>query len=250
MPKHDTDVDVVQLVVAHSASESTADWERSVGAKFMPVSVVLAEIDATLYGADAVMTGASKLNTPLDVPTTLAAVRPAVPTMPLPRVPMHAADVAVVQLVVLQSASPRTAVTETSVGAKIMPVSVTLAAADATLYGAAAEITGPSNVNTALDDPTTPATVSPLVPIRPAPRVPIHATDVVVVQLVVKQSARDITAVGEALVGAKFMPVKVMLGKTDPTLYGDTAVMTGASKLNKAFDVPTKPINNSPNWPV
>ena len=58
VPKHDTDVDVVQLVVAHSASESTADWERSVGAKFMPVSVVLATNDATLYGADAVTTGA------------------------------------------------------------------------------------------------------------------------------------------------------------------------------------------------
>ena len=103
----------------------------------------------------------SKLNTPLDVPTTLAAVSPTVPTMPLPRVPMHAADVAVVQLVVLQSASARTAVTETSVGAKIMPVSVTLAAADATLYGAAAEITGANELRLSTGQPKALASISP-----------------------------------------------------------------------------------------
>ena len=88
----------------------------------------------------------------------------------------------------------------------------------------------PSNVNTELDEPTTPATVSPMVPIKPAPRVPMHATDVVVVQLVVEQSARDITATGEASVGAKFVPVNVTLTTPDPTLWGAAAVTTGASK--------------------
>ena len=57
-----------------------------------------------------------------------------------------------------------------------------------------------------------------MVPIEPVPRVPMHATDVVVVQLVVKQSARETTAVAEASVEAKFMPVNVMLDVTDPAL--------------------------------
>ena len=57
-----------------------------------------------------------------------------------------------------------------------------------------------------------------MVPIKPVPRVPMHATDVVVVQLVVKQSARETTAVAEASVEAKFMPVNVMLDVTDPAL--------------------------------
>ena len=70
-----------------------------------------------------------------DVPTTPAAVIPAVPTSPSPRMPMHAADVAVVQLLVAQLASANTAVNVASAGAKFMPVRVTLAVADATLYG-------------------------------------------------------------------------------------------------------------------
>ena len=99
----------------------------------MPVRVTLAVADTTLYGDDPVRTGAgpkankcqhnkdwcdhkmckftpSKLNTMDDVPTTPAAVIPAVPTSPSPRMPMHAADDAVVQLLVAQSANPSTAV--------------------------------------------------------------------------------------------------------------------------------------------
>ena len=48
---------------------------------------------------------------------------------------MHAADVADVQLVVAQLASASTAVKVGSAGAKFMPVRVTLAEAEATLYG-------------------------------------------------------------------------------------------------------------------
>ena len=70
-----------------------------------------------------------------DVPTTSATVRPAVPTSPSPRMPMHAADVAVVQLVVAQLASANTAVNVAYAGAKFMPVRVTLAVADTALYG-------------------------------------------------------------------------------------------------------------------
>ena len=63
---------------------------------------------------------------------------------PAPRTPMHATDVAVVQLVVLQSASASTAVVVASVRAKLAPVSVTLATTDPTLYGNAAVIAGPA----------------------------------------------------------------------------------------------------------
>ena len=107
----------------------------------MPVRVMLAEADATLYGDDAVRRGAetgmlndetktstlvvedrsqtkssfdkhikpSKLNTADDDPTIPAAVIPVVPTRPSPRMPMHAADVAVVQLLVAQLACANTA---------------------------------------------------------------------------------------------------------------------------------------------
>ena len=84
----------------------------------------------------------SKLNTVLDVPTTVATLTPTVPTSPAPGMPTHATDVAVVQLDVAQSASATTAVTVPSVGAKLVPVSVTLATTDATLYGDAAVATG------------------------------------------------------------------------------------------------------------
>ena len=79
----------------------------------------------------------------LDVPTTLDTVRPAVPLAPAPRVPMHSTDDAVIHLDVPQSASPSTAVVVASVGPNDMPVSVTLATADGTLYGDAAVTTGP-----------------------------------------------------------------------------------------------------------
>ena len=84
----------------------------------------------------------SKLNTADDVPTTSAAVSPAVPTRPSPRMPMHAAEVAVVQLVVAQMACANTAVSVAYAGAKLVPIRVTLAAADATLYGEDAVKTG------------------------------------------------------------------------------------------------------------
>ena len=48
---------------------------------------------------------------------------------------MHAADVAVVQLLVAHSASAIMAVTVASAGAKFMPVSVTMEETEATLYG-------------------------------------------------------------------------------------------------------------------
>ena len=63
--------------------------------------------------------------------------------MPLPRDPMHAADVAVVQLAVLQSASARPAVMVTSPGAKLTPAIVALGVeVAARLYGIIDETTG------------------------------------------------------------------------------------------------------------
>ena len=58
MPMHAADVAVVQLLVAQSASASTAVEVESAGPKFVPVRVKLTEADATLYGDDAVRTGA------------------------------------------------------------------------------------------------------------------------------------------------------------------------------------------------
>ncbi len=84
----------------------------------------------------------SKLNITDDVPTTPTTVNPAVPTTPMPRMPTHTTDVAAVQLLVAQLARAMLAVCVASAGAKPMPVSVTLAAADATLYGEPAVRTG------------------------------------------------------------------------------------------------------------
>ena len=58
MPMHAADVADVQLVVAQMVSASMAVKVGSAGAKFMPVSVTHAETEATLYGDDAVRTGA------------------------------------------------------------------------------------------------------------------------------------------------------------------------------------------------
>ena len=66
--------------------------------------------------------------------------------------------------------------------------------------------------------PTTPATVIPEVPVKPAPRVPMHATDVAVVQLLVEQSATASTAVTVESVGAKSMPERVTLAMTAAVL--------------------------------
>ena len=59
VPTHATDVCVVQLLVAQSASASTAVNVKLACAKFMPVSVMPAETEATLYGDEAVRTGAA-----------------------------------------------------------------------------------------------------------------------------------------------------------------------------------------------
>ena len=66
---------------------------------------------------------------------------------------MHDTDVALAQLAVPQSATATTPVTVMSAGAKSMPVSVTLATADATLYGAAAVITGAAKETSELPEP-------------------------------------------------------------------------------------------------
>jgi len=183
----------------------------------------------------------SKLNTALDVPATSATVSPESPRTPVPRVPMHATDVAVVQLLVEQSAIANTAVGVTFVVAKLMPVNVTLAVIEATLYGADVVNTGavecrderttrktlirqvkteriPSKLNTADDVPATLTTNSSDVPVDPMPRKPMHATDVAVVQLLVRQSAIATWAVTVKLVEPKFEPVSVMLATTEATL--------------------------------
>ena len=69
-----------------------------------------------------------------------------------------------------------------------------------------------------------------MVPSAPPPRVPMHATDVAVVQLAVLQSASAITLVTVASVGPKLMPVRVTLLVFEPTLCGAAAVITGAAK--------------------
>ena len=71
-----------------------------------------------------------------------AMVSPVVTTRPSPGMPMHAADVAVVQLVVAQLAFASTAVVVALSGAKFMPVNVTLAKPNATLYGDDADNAG------------------------------------------------------------------------------------------------------------
>jgi len=58
VPMHVADVAVVQLLVAQSARASIAVAVASVGTKFVPVNVTLAEAETMLYGDDAVKTGA------------------------------------------------------------------------------------------------------------------------------------------------------------------------------------------------
>ena len=89
----------------------------------------------------------------------------------------------------------------------------------------------PSKLNTALDVPTTPDDVRPAVPLRSCPRVPMHATDVAVVQLEVLQSASASTAVTVDSVAPKLMPVKVTLAGSAPTLHGLPRVRTGADEF-------------------
>ena len=84
------------------------------------------------------------------------------------------------------------------------------------------------------------ATVSPLVPIKPAPRVPTHATDVAVVQLDVAQSASATTAVTVPSLGAKLVPVSVTLATPDPALYGEATVTTGATGHSKRVNAKNK----------
>ena len=64
----------------------------------------------------------------------------------------------------------------------------------------------------------------------PGPRIPMHTTDVYVIQLLVVQSAiaRSRTAFTVASLGAKFAPVSVALAITVATLKGINAVMAGA----------------------
>ena len=55
---HETDVAVVQLLVAQFAFANTAVNVVAAGAKLMPAKVTLAKAETTLYGDDAVNTGA------------------------------------------------------------------------------------------------------------------------------------------------------------------------------------------------
>jgi len=63
---HVADVAVVQLLLAQSARASMAVAVASVGAKFVPISVTLAMTETTLYGDDAVKTGASMVTKTLE----------------------------------------------------------------------------------------------------------------------------------------------------------------------------------------
>ena len=67
------------------------------------------------------------------------------------------------------------------------------------------------NLNTMLEVPTTPATERPATPGMPGPRIPMHTTDVCVIQLLLEQSSIKSTAVTVASVEAKFAPVSVTL---------------------------------------
>ena len=89
----------------------------------------------------------------------------------------------------------------------------------------------PSKLNTTDDVPTTPVTVIMAVPAISAPRMPMHATDVAVVQLLVAQLACANTAVNEAYADIKPMPFSVTLAKPSTTLYGESLVITGAVKV-------------------
>ena len=200
----------------------------------------------------------------LDVPTTSDTVRPAVPLAPAPRVPMHTTDDAVIHPDVKQSARPSTAVAVAFIGPNDMPVSVKLTTMDGTLYGDAAVTTGPatpviaevemlgcnprirceslkcllclasscapSKLNTALDVPTTSLTMTPAVPDTSEPRVPMHTTDVVAIQLDVAQSASASRPVAVPSVSPNPKPARVTLPTTDAALYGAKAVSTGADQ--------------------
>ena len=76
----------------------------------------------------------------------------------------------------------------------------------------------PSKLNTADDVPTSPATVMPEVPVKPAPRTPVHVTDVDVVQLLVEHSPSATTAVAVMLDEEKSMPRSVTLAVPETTL--------------------------------
>ena len=84
----------------------------------------------------------SKLNTALEVPTTPLTVAPAVADATTRFVLVHDTDVAAIQLVVAQSASASFPVAVAFIGPNSKPASVTLAFAEATLYGDDAVITG------------------------------------------------------------------------------------------------------------
>ena len=76
----------------------------------------------------------------------------------------------------------------------------------------------PSKLNTADDVPTTLATVINAVPAMPAPRTPVHVTDVDVVQLLVEHSPSATTAVAVMLYEEKSMPRSVTLAVPETTL--------------------------------
>ena len=86
----------------------------------------------------------------------------------------------------------------------------------------------PSNVNTPLDVPIKPVTDILAVPDLPVPRMPMHPTDVCVIQLVVKQSATASVMVTVASVEPNCAPASVTLAIMVATLYGDNAVITGS----------------------
>ena len=79
-----------------------------------------------------------------------------------------------------------------------------------------------------LDVPTMPAAETLAVPDVPVPPAPMHVTDVIVVQLLVEQSAMASTAVTVASVEAKFAPVSVAMTIVVATLYAFDDVTSGA----------------------
>ena len=72
-------------------------------------------------------------------------------------------------------------------------------------------------------------------PTRPPPRLPMHATDVTVVQLAVLQSASASRAVGVTSEMPKLMPVKETVDGADPRLCGDAEVMTGPAEQHERW---------------
>ena len=76
----------------------------------------------------------------------------------------------------------------------------------------------PSKLNTAVDVPAISATLRTAVASCGAPRTPMHAADVCVVQLLVAQSAEVSAEVRVVSVGAKLMPTRVTLAVKEGTL--------------------------------